>query len=345
MKITIKALFRYLLVGVFLPLVIQYTVYYRFTPNYLPGIYSEQGFKTMYNNSVFKYRVIGINLQLYVYEKLKNSKLGEFIKEHQIYNKRLLALDANADEYFYTSYFIINTLSCIIASIFFLMIFNYKNMYSMSDAEKNMTTGIFIMLTGLTQYVVTPYDNLSYAMIAISFYLFLIHENKKNLFTLMLLSIAIFITTLVRESSLIILCVMLAIYINRNVDLRLKTLIKKMWAPSLAFFLAYIGIRLYISGTAEIAQSVQFEQNISVFQSSKIIALLFALVLLYFLRQYAKMGNYKLFITYLLVSSPYLIMVILVGILIEFRLWMPFVIGTIFISKLNIQNLLLTKKE
>lgn len=319
-----------------LAIVTHYTVYYRFTPNYVPGIFSESGFKEMYEKSVFKHRIVGIKLQLFLYKKLKAS--GVDIQENKLYSKRLQALDSNADPYFYATYFIINTISCVITVLLLFMIYSHERLYNLSKSEKIISIAVLISFIGLTQFVITPYDNLSYACLVLSFYLFLLNKQKKNLLTYTLLSASVFFATLVRESSIIILTAIASVHIAQ-VGFNIKHLVKKLWLPCLAFLTAYIGVRYYLSGSTEMIQSITLLKNIFHFESaSKIMALAFMITLFYLLWQYANSGNLYLFKVFILLSTPYLAMIIMAGLLIEFRLWVPIVIGTLLLSRLNISK-------
>lgn len=319
-----------------LSIVTHYTVYYRFTPNYVPGVFSESGFLAMYEQSVFKYRIVGIRLQLFLYKKIKDS--GIDTKENKIYGKRLHALDSNADPYFYATYFIINTASCTLTAILFLLIYNYGGLYNLNKNEKIISISILILFIGLTQFVITPYDNLSYASLALSFYLFLVNEQKKNIATYALLSASIFIATLIRESSIILIPAFTAIY-AAQAGFNLNFLARKLWLPCFAFLTAYVGVRYYLSGGTEIVQSITLFRNFSFESASNIMALAFAITLFYLLWQYANTGNVYLFKLFILLSLPYFAMVILAGLLIEFRLWMPVVIGTLLLCKLDMNKL------
>lgn len=320
-----------------LSIVTHYTVYYRFTPNYVPGVFSESGFQEMYEQSVFKYRIVGIRLQLFLYKKIKDS--GIDIKENRIYNKRLHALDGNADPYFYATYFIINTASCTLTAILLLLIYNYGGLYNLNRNEKIISIAILILFIGLTQFAITPYDNLSYASLALSFYLFLVYEQKKNIVTYTLLSASILFATLIRESSIILITTITTVYIAQ-VGFNFKLLAKKLWLPCFAFLTPYVGVRYYLSGTAEIVQSITLFRNFFYFESaSNLIALAFAVTLFYLLWQYASTGNLYLFKLFILLSVPYLAMVIIAGLLIEFRLWVPIVIGTLLLCRLDMNKL------
>src|SRR6185503_4063025 len=97
MKIKRSTVLRYLVIGIILPFFIQYVFYYRFTGNYMINVFSEKGFTTFYGNNVFRYRVVGRSLHLWLYHKLQGNEKIKSLKENATYDKRLTALDDEAD--------------------------------------------------------------------------------------------------------------------------------------------------------------------------------------------------------------------------------------------------------
>ena len=122
-KSTVRVLLRYLIIGVILPFFVQYVIYFRFTSNYMVNAFSEASFTSFYGKNVFQYRVLGKSLHLWVYHKLEASGKLEELKASPVYGKRLTALDPDADNTFYLTYFIIATLFTILAALALLYLF------------------------------------------------------------------------------------------------------------------------------------------------------------------------------------------------------------------------------
>ena len=63
---------------------------------------------------------------------------------------------------------------------------------------------------------------------------------------------------------------------------------------------------------------------------------LFAVITFYFVLNITdKAVNRKLIRNFLLMASPYVLMIPIIGIMIEVRLWMPIIMGSVLLSQLN----------
>src|SRR5687768_6531163 len=134
-KITRKILLRYLIAGILLPLFVQYVFYFRFTGNYMTNVFSEKSFNSFYGNNVFKYRVLGKELHLWLYHQLKENEGIKNLKENIAYEKRLNSLDKEADKYFYLTYFLIAATFTILASCMLLYLFDLEKIFELSDLK------------------------------------------------------------------------------------------------------------------------------------------------------------------------------------------------------------------
>lgn len=336
MKLT--SITRYVLIGILFPLLIQYIMYYRFTPNYQPGVFSENGFRTFYGSSVFKYRIAGTELQLWVYHLLKTNKSAASLKENKIYGKRLLALDDQADDLFYMSYFIINAFFAILLALGLLYLFDSEHLFNMSDSAKCYTTVLLQLMVAVSQFVPTPYDVAGYFFEVFSFGVFLkyffTHQRIYYIFTCLLIIIA----TLVRESSALILSLMASVYFM--VYGITPSWIKKMVLPCFCFLTAYLSLRIFVNH-----HSMQMLENSTLFKNfnlkpSTAMGLLMTVIIFYMmLKASVDKDNRNLVTSFLAFSLPYVVMIIFVGILAEIRLWLPLITGTAVLYKLNLKAL------
>src|SRR5919107_370445 len=96
-KSTRRVLLRYLIIGVILPFFIQYVIFFRFTGNYMVNVFSEKSFTEFYGQNVFRYRILGKNFHLWLYHTLQGTSNVDQMKANDVYDKRLTALDPNAD--------------------------------------------------------------------------------------------------------------------------------------------------------------------------------------------------------------------------------------------------------
>ncbi len=329
---------RYVLIGVLFPLLIQFVMYYRYTPNYQPGIYSENGFRTFFESSVFKYRVAGSAMLYWVYHQLKSHSSEIPFKEDKTYGKRLLALDDQADPLFYLSIYVINAFFAMLFAISMLYLFDRKHFYDLTDSGKSFSTVLVLLMVAVSQFVTTPYDVPAYFFEVISFLAFLKYLQTEKLLYFFASCLLISLATLIRESSAIILCLMAAVYfLNYGLDLKW---IKKMILPGMTFILTYFGLHIFVNrqNTVQMVGESKLANNFNLHPTA-IMGVLMAVIIVYLMLQAAlSPENKKLVRVFLLFTTPYILTIIFVGMLLEFRLWLPLIIGTAMLYKLNLKE-------
>ncbi len=95
------------------------------------------------------------------------------MKENPLYEKRLDYLDPDANQTFYFTYFLTALLFSILTSVFLLLIFDSGPFFKLSEPQKIFTPAFLILFIGLTNFVITPYDNLSYFLLTLAIFSFL----------------------------------------------------------------------------------------------------------------------------------------------------------------------------
>lgn len=335
-RVTRAVILRYLVIGIILPFLIQYVFYFRFTGNYMINVFSEKGFSTFYGSNVFRYRVVGRSLHLWLYHKLEANPKIKSMKENASYDKRLTALDEEADNTFYLTYFITATVFTIFTALALLYLFDTAQLYEMTDSRKIFITSALLLLIGFTQFVITPYDNIGYFLLVSTGLLFVKFLQTRHWTWLVLLNVAIILSTLNRESALVSLSFMAAVYFSHyGFNLRW---VRFMIVPVACYLLTWIGLRLYFNdgGPGMATEGLKFWRNLDIRQASNLMGFLFAIVTFYFVLNIAdKPMNRKLVWNFLLMASPYILMIPVIGIMIELRLWMPIIVGAVLLSQLN----------
>jgi len=321
-----KAL-RYFFICILLPLIIQYICYYGFTTNYTRDAFSEAGFQKIYDTKVYKSRELGKKLHLWLYHSLNSvSKLDGLRNEkenpeHLMNTRRLSMMDAEADPVFYLTYFLIAVAFTVLTAAILMLILSNERLFPFSESYRDLTVIVFILFAGLTQFVVTPYDTVGYFFQAagIAFFLSFLHRGSKLAYAGLLLTIAI--ATLNRETSLLILSVMAAVYFYRyRFDLRW---LRPMILPVLCFVLPYIYLKFFQDGGAAFTDVSQVRVNLDPRNSYAIRGMAFSAFVLYFLLVTANRTRSRLVAFFLLFALPYLLIIHLVGVMIEYRLWVP----------------------
>jgi hypothetical protein len=335
-KSTVRVLLRYLIIGVILPFFVQYVIYFRFTSNYMVNAFSERSFTSFYGKNVFQYRVLGKSLHLWVYHKLEESGKLEGLKASPVYGKRLTALDPEADNTFYLTYFIIATLFTMFAALALLYLFD-SGLFEMSHIKKVFITANVILLIGFFEFVVTPYDNITYFFLILNSLLFLKFQQTRNWGLFVLLNLSIVLSTLNHESALLSLSFIAAVYFSHyGSDFRWLRL---MVIPALCYLLTWIALRLFIndSGPGVVAEGLKLWRNLNILNVAGMMGFFFAIITFYFMLNIADSpGNKKMIWNFLLMASPYILMVPVIGIMVEARLWMPVIIGGVILSQLRL---------
>lgn len=336
---------RYLLIGIVFPFLMQYVAYYRFTGNYLPNVFSEKSFTEFYENSVFRYRVLGRELQIWTYHQLKEKNLSRHIGEMEVYSKRLDAMDPNADKVFYFTYFILNTAFTILTALGLLYLFDRKSLYHMNEKQKIFATSFLTLVICITQFVVTPYDVLAYFLEVLSFTVFVSYMRSNKWYTMFAFCALISIATLARESSALILSFAAALYFTLY-GFQMWW-VKRLILPTACFILTYAGLRLmYIGQPIAIAEKFTLFKNVDFSHPAAYAGLLMTIVVFYMmLKATTGQMSKKLMVNYILMTLPYILVLPFIGLLIEFRLWVPLLIGSLMLVNLNLKSLYVPGKE
>lgn len=336
---------RYLLIGIIFPFLMQYVAYYRFTSNYLPNVFSEKSFTDFYENSVFRYRILGRELQIWTYHQLKAKSFSHNIGEMEVYAKRLDVMDPNADKVFYFTYFILNAVFTILTALGLLYLFDKQNLYHMNEQQKIFSTSFLVLVICITQFVVTPYDVLTYFLEVVSFIVFISYMRTNKWYTMLTFCLLMIVATLTRESSALILSFAAALYYTQYGFG--WWWIKKLIVPVLCFVITYAGIRLaYINQPIALAEKFTFFKNLDIKHPASYAGILMTVIVFYMMFKSANSPiSRKLLMNYFIMTLPYVLVLPFIGILIEFRLWVPVVVGSTMLANLDLKALYAPKKE
>ena len=345
-KVCWKTFGRYMLIGVMFPFVVQYIFYFRYTSNYMPNSFSEKGFNDTYNQNVFRYRILGRSLHLWLYHQLMRSKKIRNFKEEPIYSKRLNALDANADETFYITYFILAISFAIFTALALLYLFDIKELFEFSESQKIFVTSALTGLIGFVQFTMTPYDNITYFLLVASCIFLFKYFLRPHWLYFVLLNFCIIVYTLNHESAFVAVCIVAAVacmLTGLNVQF-----IRFIVIPCVCFLVTYIALRTLIPNISSngFFDGWKIGRNLSIQKLSSFVGLLFMFITFYFLFKASNNpSNKKLVSIFLLMASPYIIIIPTIGIMIELRLWMPVLLGGFLLSWVNLSALKMQQKN
>jgi hypothetical protein len=325
---------RYLVIGVVLPLFVQYVFYFRFTSNYMLNVFSEKGFNSFYGNSIFRYRIIGRSLHLWLYKKLSSQETAKTLKENAKYDKRLTALDKDADETFYITYFIVAAVFTMLTALALLYLFDTAPVNPMNEPQKIFITAALVLLIGFTQFVITPYDTIGYFLLVAGALYFFKYLYTRKLLYFVLVNVFIVIATLNRESALLTLSLMAAIYFSQfGWNLRW---VRFMIVPVLGYLLTWMVLRLLFRSDDVLTEGIKLWTNLNLLKASNLMGFFFAIITFYMVWNLTdKAANQRLIKNFLLMSLPYIAMIPVIGIMIEVRLWTPIILGAVMLSQFN----------
>ena len=252
-------------------------------------------------------------------------------------------MDPEADPVFYLTYFLIAVIFTVLTAFILLFLLDDKTLFTASDHFKDLLVSFFIMLIGFTQFVVTPYDTIGYFFQAAGMLFFLKYLKTKSSIHLIALILTIAIATLNRETSLLILSFMAAVYFYiYRFDL---SWIKKMILPVLAFLLPYLYLKLMQGGGSDFTDESKLAVNLDIRNTYAIRGFAFTAFVLYFILITINKFRTPLTKYFLVFALPYIVIIHAVGVMIEYRLWLPVIESAIVLSLIHPSIFLNNKKD
>ena len=114
----------------------------------------------------------------------------------------------------------------------------------------------------------------------------------------------------------------------------IKKILKIMALPFLSFIVTYILLRVSDNAGSGVMEGIYIKENFT--QLNNLSGLLFAILVLRMAYRISRTKeNKKLITRFLFFSSPYLLMLVLVGILWEIRLFIPLIFGSFILSQIK----------
>ncbi len=316
---------RFLCLAWVVPFVLSVVVYYGFTTNYTTGVFSATGFEHRYGNDVYRYRVLGSWLQLTTHRAIERHGLLSLAP------RSLKLLDPSGSPAFYTAYFLNNTFFlCLTCSVLFLVLRNsaVARLPGLADALLLLSC----LLMTITQYVVVPYDTLSYFFLACGFYLI---TARPGVVQTAVLGLVVVLGTLTRETAALIPAFFLACHRRRLLARPFVWSAPHTVLALLAgcFAATYAALRLALGTQDAVFQSFRLTQNLGNPFSLAGLTLLGALILTSLLDRRAR-GEITVFLA---ASVPYLLSALAVAQPWEIRLWVPILLS-ILVLKVGAPN-------
>ncbi len=315
MRFYVNVLTRLLLLGCVIPLTISTMVYEGFTTNYTRYVFSQRGFESQYNEGIYKYRVLGKALLLKTYRVIKHYEIPTIKPQF------LSLLDENADRKFYSAYFYMNTIFLCLTSIMLFFVLGGQKNLNFITVDLPIISMCFLM--GITQYVVVPYDTLSYFFLALA--AFFIISSRQTLWNTMALCFVVVSATLTRETSALILALYFAMnyrtILAKPTSLMINQTQRDFFLITICYISTYVGLRYVLGGANVIYQDLRILENIN---PLSLLSIIFfgSFAILVSITESASKSVLVLYI----VSLPYIISIVLIANPWEIRLWIPIIL-------------------
>jgi hypothetical protein len=195
-------------------------------------------------------------------------------------------------------------------------------------------------ISGFSQYVIVHYDNSAIFLLLAGFYFTFKFFEKRERKYMALLCLVIFVSTLNRETSCLNISFLVALFIDKfptSLD-EYKKIFTLVILPVVAFLLPYFLLRSFIHQAS--GDEYYFYESITLKHNlmglNQIAGWVYAILVINFLYFFSVSKSNKRMMNYfLLFSLPYLIMIFLVGILWETRLFVPVFYGLLILAVAN----------
>lgn len=310
---------------VLMALCLSVFVYYGFITNMTIETFTLEQFTQKYTQGIFRYRVLGRELTLFMYSIVHN--IPFFTRPDRMM------------EYLYTStmtmyhtLFIVNSL-CIGLSTFMLSRITQLQFIQLQSVNRIFFVLLCASFIVLTQYAITPYDCLSYCILLTSVYVVLHYHHRRTIMmpTLILLTIAGILT---RESQFIFSAFLFAAYRTYSHSTSWSMKISTPVTIAGVSLLTYGVLRLYYG----FEEAVYYAGPLPKFTTIKYASVLFFVGLTSLLYKNTSPKNKKTLQLFFLFSLPYFFILLRSGILAEARLWLPHILLTSIIAHLNLDE-------
>ncbi|NIF07662.1 hypothetical protein F3J23_19745 [Chryseobacterium sp. Tr-659] len=314
-----------------LPLLLFAMSYYGFESSYTRLKTSEKTPDFLFS-SVYAYRVIPNYLSVLMTDLMYNLINGplSFFKDF---------LSKNGTP-FYHGLFLMNSIFFLFCSLILNAIFKLKPI----GLVLNINARRIIHLLSVFFIVITQYAPTNCDIIALFCYLagvFLTLKylhTQKNIFFFILIGL-IGISTLVRETACINIAFFAAVFFNID-ELKKGNyrIIWKLIPLVVAFLLPYLGLRALLANReTTFVEGFYINRNFS--SPFNLAGLVFALTVIYFIYKLCTdPENRQVFGKYFFFSIPYLIMITLVGLFWEVRLFLPLILTGMIIAYHQFKN-------
>lgn len=316
---------------IFFPFFFQLFTYYGFQSSYYPYKIQENPTEWYYKG-IYGYRLLSREAVDFLTNVVRSLMLNDFPMKNWVLEKGTA---------YYHSLFIYNTFFAVLSSLMLAKVLEMKTFFGELNAKVKLGIVFFAAaISGFSQYVIVHYDNSAIFLMLAGFYFTFKFFEKRESKYMALLCLIIFISTLNRETSCLNISFLVALFIDKfptTFD-EFKKFFTLVVLPVVAFLLPYFLLRSFIDQAT--GDEYYFYESITLKHNllglNQVAGWVYAILVIKFLYFFAVSEHNKKMMNYfLLFSLPYIVMVFLVGILWETRLFVPVFYGLLIFAFLN----------
>ncbi|HCN49044.1 MAG TPA: hypothetical protein DIT10_08115 [Chryseobacterium sp.] len=318
------------------PIFFQTMAYYGYESSYYP--YKTQIAPTeWYYKGIYQYRFLSRDAVDMITAFLKNIMTYDGLPLKAYIQKKGTS--------YYHALFLYNTFFAVLVSWMFNLILKNKTFFHDFDVKKRMVVVLIMtLISAFSQYVIVHYDNAAIFLLLCGFYFsFQYFHSNYALKWAFLLNVIILISTLNRETSCLNISFLGSLLLF-NAPLNKENIfnaIKKLFVPVCSFILPYLILRLILP--QQKGDDYYFFESFTLWSNltgiNQIVGWLYALVFIRFIYFFIPtVNNRKLANYFLVLSLPYIMMICLVGILWETRLFIPLFYGLVVLAFFNFKT-------
>ncbi len=316
-----------LIVAILLSMVVSKIIYFGFTPNYAADIFNKQAFKSRLDHDVYQYRVLS-KAMLYAVDDW----LGKDMPA-QGADARILINTNNGSQRFYLAFYYLNALFLILTAILTVLLVDLPDAFTFSAAEKTLITFLVPITIGITQFTVACYDVSSYFFQLLILYIFLRFNHRQFWGTMIAVCALLIVSTTNRESSALSVSIIAVLLLTQYGFVR-KSLIA-IAAMAVCFLATYVALRILVVDPQHL-HIVNIQMG-NLLIDTNAMGLFFWLLFFYLpMAMAGEAENRWLIGLYFLFSLPYILTCLKDGVMWEVRLYIPLLLGSLFLSKLYV---------
>jgi len=305
---------------------VSYIVYFNFVSNYSVNYFSKRTFEAVYDHGVYSYRILSQFLL-----KSLNDLLDHYSPPGKGIPRSILYLDRNGSRNFYLAFFYLNTFFLILTSMISVLIFDTPPFSRISKPDRSLILFFIPIIINITQFCIVPYDMTGYFFEVLTLFLFLRYFEKNFILCVSLMCILTILSTLNRESAVLtVLLIGILLFGKQGFSDRA---VVAFLCLILSFAGTYFCLRYFIS-TASMAPAHDLAGDYRLYINQ--LGVLFWVLFFYlsWSMSNTKM-NRQMIIAYHLLCIPYIYYIFFKAMPAEVRLYIPLLLGSIFLAKLD----------